>query len=432
MTDRHTTRRGPRPLGLHLWAAAQASLQARLAWPWALSGSFPWMPALAPLASEIRGALESGGETDEETGAAAGGWQAFDAALDREARRRVDCFLTGIESYRGHAYRWSMPPAPCVWREGTTRLLDYGAFSDGAAHRGTVLVIPSLVNRYYVLDLDAGASLVRHLAKAGFRLLVIDWDAPGPMERNFTLSDYIAGRLEGAFAAAQQAASGPVSLLGYCMGGLLATALAQRRGADVAAMALLATPWDFHADTDGPPPLPDPMKPWISDYLKEAGAMPIDMLQGFFFALDPMQGWNKFRRFAGTPPDSPAARRFVALEDWANDGVALAGPVARECLLGWYLENTPARGEWRVAGRPVEAREVTCPTLVVIPARDRIVPPGSARALAAGLPNAEILAPASGHVGMVVDARAREALWEPLVAWMAKFAATEPVTMAHR
>lgn len=363
---------------------------------------------------------EAGGDAADEAGDEAGAGQAFEAAVDREARRRADRFLTGLESYRTHAYRRSMPPAPCIWREGTTRLLDYGVFSDAAPRRGTLLVIPSLVNRYTVLDLDTGASLTRYLAKAGYRPLIIDWDAPGAAERDFTLTDYIAGRLEAALDVALETGGGPVSLLGYCMGGLLAMALAQRRGADIAAMALLATPWDFHAATGGPPPLLNPMAPWISEYLTAATDMPVDLLQGLFFSLDPMQGWNKFRRFAGTPPDSPAALQFVALEDWANDGVALAGPVARECLLGWYMENTPARDAWCVAGRPVLAGEVTCPTLVVVPARDRIVPPESARALAAKLPNSEILTPPSGHVGMVVGARAEDVLWKPLTGWLAE------------
>lgn len=418
MTDRQTARRGPRPLGLHLWAAAQASVQPRLAWPWALAGSFPWMPALAPQAAEIRAALEAADGAGGGAGDEAGARQAFEAVLDREARRRADRFLTGLESYRTHPYRRSMPEPPCIWREGTTRLLDYGVFSDGAPHRGTLLVIPSLVNRYTVLDLNAGASLARSLATAGFRPLIVDWDAPGAAERGFTLTDYIAGRLEAALDVTLEA-GGPVSLLGYCMGGLLATALAQRRGADITAMALLATPWDFHAATGGPPPLLNPMAPWISEYLAAATDMPVDMLQGLFFSLDPMQGWNKFRRFAATPPDSPAARQFVALEDWANDGVALAGPVARECLLGWYMENTPARDAWHVAGQPVRAEEVTCPALIVVPARDRIVPPESALALAAKLPNSEILTPPSGHVGMVVGARAEDVLWKPLTNWLA-------------
>ena len=44
-----------------------------------------------------------------------------------------------------------------------------------------------------------------------------------------------------------------------------------------------------------------------------------------------------------------------------NDGTALAAPVARECLLGWYGDNTPARGEWKVAGRKVHPETFDVP-----------------------------------------------------------------------
>lgn len=348
------------------------------------------------------------------------GATAFDAALDREARRRFDRFLTGLDAYRRHPYRRSEPEPPCVWREGTTRLLDYGAFSDGAGLRGTLLVIPSLVNRYYVLDLDSRSSLVRYLARLGFRPIVVDWDAPGADERGYTLTDYIAGRLDHALDAAVSMTGGPVSLIGYCMGGLLATALAHRRAADIAAIALLATPWDFHAGTGSAPPLLATGAAAMSACLDRAADMPVDMLQAFFFALDPMQGWSKFRNFAGANPGSAGTRQFVALEDWANDGVPLAATVARECLLGWYVENSPARGLWRVSGTPVRPGEISRPALVVVPARDRIVPPESARALAHELTNATILTPPAGHVGMVVGSRAETGLWRPLGDWLAR------------
>jgi polyhydroxyalkanoate synthase len=64
---------------------------------------------------------------------------------------------------------------PVAWREGALRLLDYGRGSAGPA----VLVVPSLINRYYVLDLLPEQSFLRHLAEAGLRPLVVDWGEPG-------------------------------------------------------------------------------------------------------------------------------------------------------------------------------------------------------------------------------------------------------------
>ena len=114
---------------------------------------------------------------------------------------------------------------PVLWREGTTRLLDYGGDTAGPV----ILVVPSLINRFYVLDLLPERSFLRHLAGRGLRPLVVDWGAPGSEERKFDLTDYVAGRLESAFDAALRLAGAPIGVAGYCMGGLFALALALRR-----------------------------------------------------------------------------------------------------------------------------------------------------------------------------------------------------------
>ncbi len=49
-----------------------------------------------------------------------------------------------------------------LWRDGSTRLLDYRP-----AGGAPLLVVPSLINRAYILDLAPGRSLLRHLAEAG-------------------------------------------------------------------------------------------------------------------------------------------------------------------------------------------------------------------------------------------------------------------------
>ena len=120
------------------------------------------------------------------------------------------------------------------------------------------------------------------------------------------------------------------------------------------------------------------------------------------------------------PSPTTVARmeEFVALEDWLNDGVPLVAAVARECLGSWYGANDPAQNRWQIAGKLIDAKRVSCPSLVVIPTQDRIVPPESAEALVAALPNAERMTPSLGHIGMVVGSRAEASLWEPLARWI--------------
>ncbi|MBC7801508.1 MAG: alpha/beta hydrolase, partial [Gemmatimonadaceae bacterium] len=124
--------------------------------------------------------------------------------------------IAGIAAYRRHPWQRNLPDPACLWQEGGSRLLDFGP--PGAP---PVLFVPSLVNRAYVLDIAPGRSMMRWLAAHGVRPLLLDWGWPGSVERGFTLSDYIAGRLLRAVSAV-----GPAVLAGYCMGGLLAAAAA--------------------------------------------------------------------------------------------------------------------------------------------------------------------------------------------------------------
>lgn len=344
---------------------------------------------------------------------------ALDKALEREIRRRLDLYLTGLERYRHHPYRRALDDPPAIWREGTTQVLDYGALEPGGTGP-TVLFVPSLVNRGYILDLAADNSFLRWLAAAGLRPLLVDWGAPGELERGFDLTAYVAGRLERILDAATARAGGPIGLVGYCMGGNLALALAARRPREVAALGLLATPWDFHAER---PELARAIAAGSAPLLEIAdrmGELSIDALQTLFYLLDPYLAPRKFMRYAEFEPGSARDLAFVALEDWLNDGVPLAAPVARECLEGWYGANTPGRGAWRIAGAAIDPATLDLPTLVVVPEQDRIVPPASAEALVRLIPRAERLQPSVGHIGMMVGGLAESAVWRPLAAWLGR------------
>ena len=413
---RQGPRQGPRPLPLHLMAASLAWTSSRAALPLLKSASPPWRPEVQSAAAALQASLE---KIDPE---------AFQGAVERQLHARMAALAEGILSYRRHPYRRKLPDPPVLWRQGTTRLLDYGAGRSGGQARESgappVLVVPSLINRGYILDLAEDRSLMRWLAAEGLRPILVDWGRPGPEERAFTFTDYIAGRLEDALDATIAETGARPLLVGYCMGGLLALALALRRQGDLEGLALLATPWDFHADGGVQGASAAAALPALAPLMEACGELPVDSIQSLFASLDPQLVARKFVAFSRLDPASPKATAFVALEDWLNDGVPLAAPVARECLGGWYGENTPARGTWRIAGRPVDPGQLALPSLCVIPAQDRIVPPASARALAGKIPGTETMTPRLGHIGMVVSAGAGEQVWRPLRDWLAARANT--------
>lgn len=452
-TPKH--RLGPQPLPLHLglalttWSNSAAILPSlMLAWQRlklqeatatkASAGPAPARPHqnpaashLPPLPASLRQALKVLGPQLEAADPAN-----LAKALSDEGHRRLDAFVTGALAYR------RQPPAaprlqrPALWSEGTTRLLDYRAAAMTVAERATaprLLVIPSLINRYYILDLAPETSFLDFMATAGTQPFVIDWGAPGAIERGFTLTDYIAGRLQAAYRALAREPGGPIIVIGYCMGGLLALALTQLLLqvpdlADPAGLVLLATPWDFHAEQGDQAAMIATIGRQLEPIMGALGELPVDLLQSFFALLDPFQVPRKFQSFAqlsrSQPPAEAAMRRFTLLEDWLNDGVGLAADVARECLINWYGTNSTKNGSWRVGDNIVDPRKVTTRSLALIPDRDRIVPPGSALALARSLPAHDIDTPPAGHIGMMAGSKARSEVWPRIANWIQQRAQT--------
>jgi poly(3-hydroxyalkanoate) synthetase len=344
------------------------------------------------------------------------------AAVEAEA-----AFLTGIRAWRSHPWHRDLPDPPVRWREATARLLDYGG--DGPV----ILFVPSLVNRWTVLDLMPGHSLVRWLAEQGAHPMLLDWGEPEP---NFTLTDHIAGRLVRAMEAAKgsgaKGGGDRIILAGYCMGGTFATAAAALRPDLVGGLALLAAPWDFHAGDVAHLHKLTATCAMLEPLLRDAATVPVDLLQALFALDDPTAVAEKFRQFGRLDQDSAAARLFVALEDWLNDGVPLSGATARECMRCWYRDNLPGRGEWRVAGLAIDPAAIQVPAFAAVPRRDHIVPPDSARALAGLLPRMTLVEPNAGHVGMTAGRSAAKVLWEPLRDWLRTIASDQPRRVSRR
>ena len=408
-------RAAPSPLILHL-ASALSLLEsgARLA-PIADEARFPWAHPPDEAEARLASAVASAPRIP------------MAIALRAEAASRLIDMMIGISRYQRHPARRAHREPPVLWSAGSTRLLDYGP-PPGHPDALPVFITPSLINRYYIMDLDKGASLIAALRMSGLRPLVLDWGTPGPEEQAFDLSDYARSRLLPAFLAGLSATGrAAMPVVGYCMGGAFAVALASELGSRVSRIALMGAPWDFSAMTPMRGALAalglngrrSNMMASINALSGTFGAVPVHLLQTIFALLDPGLACRKFRRFAALPPDSIEARRFVLIEDWLNDGPPFSGPSARQALIDWNAENRTMRGQWRAFGEPVRPERLSQRTLVIAASEDRIAPPGATRPLARLIPSAELIEPPTGHVGMIVGSRARESVWGPLSRFLA-------------
>ena len=310
--------------------------------------------------------------------------------------------LEGLNAYQRAPRTPRADEMPVVARKGRARLLDYGG--DGPV----AVFMPSLINPPHILDLTPQNSMLRWLARSGIRPMLIDWGAPEQKEHKID----VAGHVERLAMPMIASLGEPVHLVGYCLGGTMAAAAAQLGGAR--SLTMIAAPWRFGGfpdeARDGLAQLWDAALPTA----ERLGALPMEVLQSAFWQLDPARTIGKFERFARLDPGSEAAKGFVALEDWANDGPPLTLGAARELVEDLFSADITGSQRWRVGGETIDPHALPCPMLDIVSSSDRIVPEASAAR--AG----EVWTLGAGHVGMVVGGRAEAILWRPLAEWLSQ------------
>ncbi|MEO7655702.1 MAG: alpha/beta fold hydrolase [Sphingomicrobium sp.] len=305
--------------------------------------------------------------------------------------------LEGLRAYQAAPRPPRHRALPVIARRDGSSLADHGG--EGPP----VVLVPSLINPPRILDLDSQVSLADAVARMGHHSLLLDW---GKASERRDLS--VAGHIEQRLLPLLQDLGEPPVLIGYCLGGTMAIAAASH--APLAGLVTLAAPWDFAAY---PAAARASLKQlWASaePSARELGLLPIEVLQAAFWSLDPERTVRKFARFAQLEPSSAEARRFVEMEEWANQGEPVPYPAGAELIEGLFGANLSGRGEWQVSGRPAGVPD-GLPALHVTASDDRIVP-------AATAPPGTALALPSGHVGMVVGS-ARTRLHQAIAEFLA-------------
>lgn len=289
--------------------------------------------------------------------------------------------LDGLSAYEQAERAPPSLPRPLTARNGPASLRDHGGTGPVA------ILIPSLINPPHILDLDPEVSLAMAIAGMGRQVLLLDW---GAARERADLS--VSGHIQQLLLPLLRELGEPVALIGYCLGGTMAIAAANL--APVERVVTLAAPWRFSAyPAKGRKSL---LAMWRQARVpaQALGALPMEVLQAAFWSLDPERTVSKFAKFAALDPASADSRRFVQLEDWANQGEPLPCAAAAELMEQFFGADCPGSGGWAIAGTAITDR-LAVPLLHFTAAHDRITP-------AATAPAGDTVEIASGHVGMIV------------------------------
>jgi polyhydroxyalkanoate synthase len=294
----------------------------------------------------------------------------------------------------------------------------YYAPAPGKARATPVILVPSLINRAWILDLEPGRSLVEALAGMGHPTYLVDWGEPGPEDAEEDVGYILLELLHRAVdRACRHARSKDAFVVGYCMGGTLSAMYAALRPGRVAGLVTLAAPVSFANGGR----FREFTAPGVFDVERAVaadGLVPVDVMKPAFQMLDPMGNWSKYLAVEAAASDPRQLARVLVRERWVEDNVPMPGAFAREFIRNGYQEDRLLAGTWTIRGERVDLRNIRAPVHVIACRRDFITPVAAALPLTSavsGTASSTVLD--TGHIGVIVGSEGPRSFYPLLDRW---------------
>jgi len=283
------------------------------------------------------------------------------AVLTDGKPRGVEDFLPG----QGVA----LTPGKVVFRNHLIELIQYEPVT-AEVDAEPVLIVPSWIMKYYILDLTPDDSLVKYLVEQGHTVFMISWKNPDSGDRDLGM-DVMA-----ALQAVRSIRSRPrIHAMGYCLGGtLLAIAAAALAGGSpnpLKTVTLLAAQADFQEPGELGLFIDESQIAFVEDLMAEWGYLDERQMAGAFALINSKDlVWSKlvheYLMGAHTP--------MTALRAWNADATRLPARMHSQYLRWLYLQNDLAEGRYRAAGHAVRLAHIKLPLFVTATETDHVSP----------------------------------------------------------
>ncbi len=280
----------------------------------------------------------------------------------------------GVEAFRpGQGV--ALTPGKVVYRNALVELLMYEATTKKVAME-PVLIIPSWIMKFYILDLTPEDSLVKYLVDQGHTVFMVSWRNPGAADRNLSLHDYLQHGVLDTVKAVQALCPGSgIHAAGYCLGGTLlamgAAVLAGRKDGALKTVSVLAGQVDFEEPGELGLFMDESQIAFLEDLMADSGYLDGRRMAGAFQLINSKDlVWSKLLHEYLMGAQTP----MTPLRAWNADATRMPARMHSEYLRHLYLENELARDAWRFEGAHVALRAIHAPLFVVATERDHVSP----------------------------------------------------------
>lgn len=299
-----------------------------------------------------------------------GGVNALNDVMDFVAQRKpvgAEKFIPGKTV--------AVTPGKVIYRNRLMELIQYEATTSNVFPE-PILIVPSWIMKYYILDLSPHNSLVKYLVDSGHTVFILSWKNPQSDDRELALEDYIKlGVLDAMNKIAQVCPARKIHGVGYCLGGTLlamAAALLGRQSKNpLATVTLLASQVDFHEPGELGLFIDESQIAYIEDSMWERGYLDGKQMAGAF-ALIKSNDLVWSRLIHEYLMGSRSA--LTDMKAWNADATRMPYRMHSEYLRSLYLQNDFSEGRFKVDGKPIALQDVRLPMFVVSTELDHVSP----------------------------------------------------------
>jgi polyhydroxyalkanoate synthase subunit PhaC len=296
-------------------------------------------------------------------------------------------------------------PGSVVYRSDLIELIQYSPQTP-RVHSVPLLFCPPWINKYYIMDLAPGKSLIEWAVQHGHTCFAISYRNPDASMRDLSFEDYLRqGPLDAVRVVREITGAEDVNTLSVCLGGTL-TAIGLAYNAIVGDRSIRsATFLNTHTDFTIPGKLGA-----FTDEATIAGLEKKMAKRGFLESTEMAHTFDLLRAndlvfqyvvnnwLMGEKPPS------FDLLAWNADGTRMPAKMHSEYLRSCFLHNEFAEGELVIGGERLDPAKVEVDTYVLSAVDDHIVPwmSGYKTTQLLGGNNRFVLS-TSGHIAGIVN-----------------------------
>jgi polyhydroxyalkanoate synthase len=269
----------------------------------------------------------------------------------------------------------AVSPGAVVLRTDVFELIQYQPSTE-QVRAVPLLFVPPTINKFYVLDISPGRSMIEYYVGQGQQVFAISWRNPEQAQGHFDLDTYANAVAQARDAAASITEQSTVHLAAACSGGVISAGLVGQLATsgeldEIASLTLMVCALDNQTEgTMSALATRDMAAAAVAESARK-GYLDGQALQGVFTWLRPNDlVWNYVvnNYLLGKAP--PA---FDILF-WNQDTVRLAAGLHRDFIQIGLDDSFAHPGALEVLGQSVDLRQVDLDTYFVAGLTDHIVP----------------------------------------------------------